>query len=121
MSKLLIKTDPWQPNPCNFKDCKVCLGPKPEDNPQCNVRSITYSNRCLTCEESGKKSEYIGESSRTMRERYQEHQAGRDQATNHMNAHEAAHHEGQPAQYQVKVLKSYKTTMERQIAEAIKI
>ena len=121
LAKLLTKSNPWQPTPCNFQVCQACKGPHPEDNPKCTIRGVTYVNTCLTCKQEGVESVYIGETSRTLRERYGEHHGGREEANNHMHSHEATHHGGVPANYQAKALKSYKTPMERQIAEAIKI
>ena len=122
LAKLLIATDPWQPTECDFTTCQVCKEPnKPEDNPKCNVRGITYSNKCLTCKEEGNDCQYIGESSRTLREHYGEHLGGREADNNHMTSHEALYHQGEPALYAVKVLASYKTPIDRQIAEAVKI
>ena len=40
LKDLLIKGNPWEQNPCKFKNCRVCDLENPEETPRCGVRNI---------------------------------------------------------------------------------
>ena len=66
---LLTNKTPWSKDPCGRTDCHPCRT-KPGG---CKTPNITYRLECENCKESGVKSHYIGESSRTFFDRAKEH------------------------------------------------
>ena len=120
LGELLTKADPWEGGPCHKKNCKVCPG---EGVGKCGIRNIIYKNSCIECREKGKRSEYIGESARCMRERRAEHEDDREDRPDksHMRLHELQEHEGRTVEFQMSLVKRAKSSMERQVGECIRI
>ena len=54
-------------------DCLHCKQRREDSKSDCRVRGILYRNSCLLCEKEKVTSTYFGESSRTVRERLEEH------------------------------------------------
>ena len=122
VARLLINKDPWSNSICWRTDCELC---KYEDKgTRCNTKSITYQNTCQLCLRRGTNSVYIGESSRTLYKRSQEHfQEARNvkmKDKSHMQIHAAEEHDGE-VNFKIKVLKPHRSAMERQIGETVKI
>ena len=70
VKNILWKPDPWG-SECKEIACKVCK--EGDEKRICNRRNIVYRSTCLICKDQGKKSIYIGETSRTLLERAGEH------------------------------------------------
>merc|ERR1711954_541721 len=68
VSQLLCVKNPWKEH-CGRKDCFPCM----TKGGQCMVQNITYRKVCNHCTKEGRKSEYIGESSRTGYDRGADH------------------------------------------------
>ena len=63
---MLSKSDPLSKKTCNKEDCSVC--PHTVKNNICKVRECVYEIKCVECGEI-----YIGETSRSLHERFKEH------------------------------------------------
>ena len=90
---MLVKSAPWKDRECHLPHCTVCSSEEPKYG-TCKVRTIVYDNSCTLCAKEGKKVRYIGESARTIPERYTEHQAdslNRERAS-HMRQHTLDQH-----------------------------
>ena len=93
----------------------------PDKSIECHRRNITYLNTCLLCKETGKRTQYVGESSRSLRERHGEHvdDATTKKEDSHMWVHAHDEHEGQ-MKYQIQPLKTHTSSMVTQISETVK-
>ena len=102
---MLVKKDPWGDSGCGKTKCKVCGGS--EERAKCRVRGVTYSNTCQLCKAVGRESVYIGETSKTLAERSEEHynnqRRPKEQAKSHMWLHNEEEHEGS-GKFKFKVL-----------------
>ena len=88
----------------------------------CRQRNWTYVNTSLTCKSSGKNSIYIGETCRSLMERHGEHLADLKAKSekSHMFNHVKDEHCG-VANFQIKPIKTHRSSMMRQISESIAI
>ena len=86
---------------------------------------MVYKIECKECLKTGKKSVYIGESHRTLFDRSSEHEKNlRDQSTSSaLYKHWQKDHQNMqdPPQFSHTVLKTFKTSTERQVYEAVMI
>jgi hypothetical protein len=114
------KSDPLAEPGCKRTACGICQG---EDKGKCSQYGITYEVCCLDCKEEDVNAQYIGETGRNGFSRKAEH----DQAVNnkYMNnalaKHCAIQHNGNRAKFSMRVTGTYRTCLERQEAEAVKI
>lgn len=69
---LLTRSDPWAREKCEIPTCKVCQIPD-ESTQNCRQTNMTYRTMCWLCIAVGYSSVYIGESSRSLSERFWEH------------------------------------------------
>lgn len=72
LCNILVKKDPWKGGDCQRSDCFVCepVG----NNNRCRQRNIIYVNECRICVKEGRRrSLYLGESCRSLKERLHEH------------------------------------------------
>ena len=129
IKRMVVKSNPWAGGPCGAPECLVC---KHENGGgDCKKRSVTYRTRCKTCFESGvKRGEklekvYIGESSRTGRERGAEHANDYLKAApdSHMWKHWQTDHQEETEKpvFSMKILRRHKSAFVRQINEAVLI
>ena len=103
----------------------------------CTKQSVLYENICARCvpKARGKgairgedinldiPSIYVGESSRSVVERMKEHWSsykGRKEDS-HMFKHQVMEHQGEEADFVVRVEGTFKTALTRQISEAVRI
>ena len=77
--------DPWGGVPCRGLSCPVCTGD--QENQICCVRNIIYTNSCITCKEKGTTALYVGETSRTLKERSLEHREDGEKEFTHIYNH----------------------------------
>ena len=118
---------------CGRLECRVCLqtGEKRED---CVRRNILYESECVKCgseikdgdvimERSGTNASlYVGETSRSLFERTSEHWQAADslKEESHMVQHIEESHKGEgKPDFKFKIVKTFKTALDRQIAEAV--
>ena len=120
--RLLHKSNPWAGEQCGRQECLVC---RQEKNGDCTQRNVTYQTECLLCQEkTGKKSRYVGETSRTGFERGLEHQE--DYRTNkedsHMFKHWLEEHlDEEKPEFSMKIIRKHTSSFIRQIHEAVVI
>ena len=97
----------------------------------CSRRSVVYENICKRCNPgAGRKGEvdiknkeipslYVGESSRTIRERSKEHWGAykgslKAKEGSHMFKHQQLYHPGEEPQFVIRAVEFYKTALSRQ-------
>ena len=121
---------------CSLKDCKVCK----DDSIKCSRKGVVYKAECAVCDEKIRtlrkdnkldqtmlehlsKGCYVGETSRVLRLRVQEHyeNLGRWNQDSFMLEHWALNHglDLTPPQFKFSVLSSHKDALSRQLMEAI--
>ena len=138
LSSLLSNKDLWSGVECGRETCRTCAQPGERKEP-CMQRNIVYESECSTCNPQGTRKEadkeglaekrdspslYVGETARSVAERAAEHwrdaESGREES--HMLEHQVASHMGEgPPQFSFKVVKGCKTSLERQVREAVRI
>ena len=87
------------------------------------MRNLTYEIVCNLCQEKGVRSVYWGESHRTWWDRFREHQdALANKNTDYaIVKHMAIHHPGSTPDYSYRANRSWKTSLERQLGDALLI
>ena len=121
----LVRSNPWAKSRCEREDCMACN--KGDSEQDCYRRNILYENTCMLCLKKEQPAErvYVGESSRTMYERGAEHydDLKKKRADSHMWKHWEIDHAGeeQEPQFKLKVVKTFQSSLDRQIAEAVRI
>ena len=70
--RILTRSDPWANEKCERPQCVVC-SMEDEKTPNCEQSNLTYRTSCRLCDKLGTPSAYIGETSRSLRERMWEH------------------------------------------------
>ena len=123
---------------CDRKDCKICPQPG-EILENCKRRNILYESECQECngpedwktrdkksltDTREQPSIYVGESNRSLFERSKEHwgDCHAQKESSHMHEHHSAAHGGEgEAKFRFRLVKSFKSSLDRQIAEAIRI
>ena len=91
----------------------------------CKARSVVYQIDCMDCLSQGVKSQYLGETHRTLWDRLEEHCSGLESQlkSNALVKHWTNFHQEkpEPPKYQAKKLGTYLSSTERQIREAMVI
>ena len=147
---LLTRSNPWKGHDCQRENCLLCFTKLRTENNKtqdCHQRNIVYETRCLTCQEQEigrienleisekektelknkiKLFKYIGESSRSSFERGWEHLNDLTSLSNksHMLKHILIEHQEQEIseiKFGMKILKTCRTSFERQIYESVAI
>ena len=109
-----------KPNPigvegCQKEDCPVCqTGGK-----KCHVSGVSYTIKCKPCQDSV----YYGESHRNLYSRAKEHlrKLDKKEESSFMHKHQVEKHNGEPANFQMRVFRSFKDPLSRQVTEAVLI
>ena len=114
LESILTSSDPFREGDCGRPDCGLC-GDEDSKGQNCRRRNVTYTNTCKICEKKGVKSVYIGETSRSLKERQAEHlnDAQEKKEQSHMWQHSSGEHEGETS-FKCKILRSEKSAFERQ-------
>ena len=125
----------WEGAKCGRRDCIPC-DQGAEFVQLCTKNSVVYENICLECNPGaeGKKelrelvttipTAYIGETSRSIKERTKEHWGAYSSRNkeSHMLKHQELQHGGAaPPKFIMRVISSTKTALERQTREAVRI
>ena len=116
------KSNPWAGGDCQREDCLLCRSG--DKNGDCRRRNLVYKTQCGECKEKGKDTVYVGESARTGYERGLEHQkdAKQKKENSHIATHCAENHSGQGREkFSMKVMRTHRTALTRQIHEAVVI
>ena len=120
LKDLLCSSRPYDKPKCTTRNCKICACLVNDVN--CTVKFPVYLITCLLCQET-----YVGESSRSLYDRLNEHlrfatspdnRSYRDEA---FAVHYRQYHHGQAPQLSFKLLKSESNTVSRKIIEAMYI
>ena len=107
---------------CERADCDICK--QGSEGMSCYSSNVTYRNRCMICSREGRSSSYIGETSRSLYERSREHVSlyTNSKEESHMLQHMRDEHEDEEkADFKWEIIKSHKSSFERQISEAVYI
>ena len=138
LASILSNKDLWCGQPCGRVSCRTCAQQDERKEP-CTRRNIIYESECVQCNPSGTRKEsdkssledkreqpslYVGESARSISERATEHwrdaEKGKDES--HMQDHQLHSHAGeQPPNFAFRVVKKCKSSLERQVREAVRI
>ena len=104
----------------------------------CTRKSLVYENVCLTCNKGARGKEevkdvdpdipsiYVGETSRTIKERSKEHWAAskgnaKVREGSHIHKHQELHHGGEEPKFIMRVVGFHRSALSRQTAEAVRI
>ena len=119
LKNVLWKADPWGGIACDDLKCPICL--EESDRPICKVANAIYTNTCKICMKEGKKTQYVGETSRTLIERSKEHHRDKKdmKRTSHMREHMLDEHPDQEISFKFDLLKRCNTPLERQVGETV--
>ena len=114
IKNLLTRSDPFQVNQCAPGTCEICTSfPKIS----CKTRETVYKVICKTCGEF-----YIGETSRSIAERFKEHCSLQGKETSVFAPHFKLKHGGIQQPLELKLLKTCPgDPMMRQVTEAVHI
>ena len=138
LGSLLSNKNLWSGSECGRTTCRTCAQPDESKEP-CTLRNIVYESECTVCNPPGFRREadksglaekrdhpslYVGESARSISERSAEHwrdaESGKEES--HMLEHQAESHQGVvPPQFSFRVVKGCKSSLERQVREAVRI
>ena len=127
LSKLLVKSDPWQMKDCQKSNCSICQSKQVTENwRSCQRRSAIYQATCQKCKEKGIKAVYLGETGRASCQRIGEHLEGLKywSKSSMILRHNLEHHpkdDPQDAQMTWEVLKFHRSSFTRQLDEAVLI
>ena len=127
-------SDTWDGTPCGRGDCITCIQGA-EEIPPCTKQSMVYENVCLACNKGARSKEqvvqanieipsiYVGESSRSIKERGGEHWAAfrSKNQDSHILKHQMMIHPGEEPEFILRISSFYKTALERQVGEAVRI
>ena len=137
----LVEKDPWYRlgGGCERPNCPVCYWSKGK-GVRCSKEGVCYSLECQVCEEEEKRALYIGETSRSGRERIQEHmwlfshkkESCHEDCTKWHKCskngstlweHSKEKHEGRlkKEDWKVTITSSHRTALGRQVTEAVRI
>ena len=123
---------------CEREDCKICPQPG-EVLENCKRRNVLYESECQDCngpedwktrdqkslqDNREQPSIYVGETNRSLFERTKEHWGDcyAQKESSHMHEHHSAAHGGEgEANFRFRLVKTFKSSLDRQIAEAIRI
>ena len=121
IKELICNPTPWSKKPCGRQDCVTC----PEKGGQCKKVGVTYQITCTECKDQGKVANYWGETSRSFWDRMVEHvdllRRMEDASPLYKHWREAHSNLNKPPEFKFKVIGSYKTSLERQLREALLI
>ena len=124
LKSVLVKPNPWANMHCGRRECLPCGDVKSQG--MCKFRSITYETHCRPCREDRQVDKiYIGESARSAFERGSEHLSDykANKEDSHMFKHFCDDHSSEETRpkFKMRILKSHRTPLYRQVHEAILI
>ena len=110
---------PWRVDHCGRPNCWPC---KVKEG-SCLKHNVIYKITCLTCHTQGQKKVYYGESHRSAWDRSEDHRnAIRTQDDSYaIVKHWTNDHQGEEPNFQFEVVRAFRSSLERQISEAILI
>ena len=114
------KAEPLRNNSCGRHDCLCCSKGKPG---KCEQNSVGYRIKCESCQGAGKFVHYEGETGRSTYSRGLEHQKDiryKDEESP-LWKHCLLEHNGVAQSFVMKALGSFKSCLQRQVNEAVRI
>ena len=116
VKSVVQSSNPTATRGCEDSDCLPCQ----TGGHNCQQSNICYEVECQLCPD-GRKSLYIGESSRNLFTRAKEHLANyrNDRPKSFMKKHQNKKHGGLPGSYQARVTGSYTDCLSRQVMEGV--
>ena len=128
VKQALSRSDPFKSKNCKNDSCEVCLT---EENVNCKIREVVYCISCDGTKETGEKCtniKYIGETSRSIGERFAEHRKAylheeeEQKKKSVFYDHLTKVHDGIPQPMKLEIIASCPgDAMLRQMTEAVKI
>ena len=123
LSELLVRANMFDKAGCGRGECLACRDAKKPQN--CRRQSILYETSCQGClnGDGEATAKYVGESSRSGCERYNEHvdDAKKGHSDSHMYKHWVNQHGGVETPFKFEIIGFFKTPLERQVAEAVRL
>ena len=134
LQDLMSNKNLWAREKCGRGECAPC-GQNIDRVQDCTARNIVYESRCGICNPGGETglksladgrelpSIYVGETSRSLKERAGEHFADFSRGTDdsHMMKHCSMSHRNEKPNFNQFVVGKFKTALGRQVGEAIRI
>ena len=122
LKDILSRTNPWSDEGCERQDCLPCRGERGRGG-NCQRENVVYRITCQECGMRQVKAEYTGETSRTAYLRGREHWEGLEsqKEKNALWKHCVEKHGGTKVNFSMKVLRSHKTPLSRQVHESVEI
>ena len=121
-----MKKVPWEEISCKDSEYTICISS--EKQSICRKVSVVYEHICMECKLKGKKASYIGQTSRSSKERALEHykEEDHDKQESHVVTHNNSEHEdiieqGGTVSYKWEIKQVCRTTFERKVSEAVRI
>ena len=113
----LQRPNPTESPGCQKEDCQVCRQPGGGGG-RCRKTNVTYKYRCKECGAT-----YVGETSRNLYTRAGEHQHKfeKNKINSFLHTHQEEDHQGDPPEFSISVVGSYRDPLSRQVAEAVQI
>ena len=111
ISRQLQKPNPTESPGCGERDCEVCR--QPGGGSRCHKNNVTYRYICRKCGAT-----YTGETARNLYSRSLEHKKNKN---SFIRKHQDESHRGEEADFEIKVVGSYKDPLSRQVAEGVLI
>ena len=125
LKNLLVESRPYDKACKDTAKCNVCRNSPSTPTSHCSQKDVVYSIKCDLCQDDD--GVYIGETSRPLSKRFQEHyrSATSPTAKSYKNMaffkHYQAYHEGQKPKLTVKILEKTSGSLERKVTEAVLI
>ena len=124
IKQILHKSNPWSKGFCGRANCLTCLHGDGTQN--CFDKNIVYQVSCLDCEggEQKKTAMYVGQTSRSMYERGQEHLLGlrKKNENNPLFKHVTEEHNGDTkVKFEMKTVKKHFSAFQRIVHESVLI
>ena len=112
LERMFQKANPTASGKCGKPDCY--MDNQPEEGGNCHKSNVLYEWTCRECS-----AKYIGETSRNFYTRSIEHISKNNNkaAESFMYNHQKDHHNDQPPNFKVRVLKSFQEALSRQVYE----
>ena len=118
LGNMLQKSNPTASKECGKEDC--FMDSQPEGGRNCHKSCVLYEWTCRICGDT-----YTGETSRNFYTRSKEHleksKSKKDALNSFIYNHQTTKHNGDEPDFKVKVLKSFKDPLSRQVYEGIYI
>ena len=116
IERRLMTSNPIGDSGCKKDDCPAC---KTGNSKLCHVCNVCYTIKCKPCADAV----YYGESHRNLYSRGKEHEKKLEKKDegSFMFRHQVERHDSKPVEFEMKVVKSFRDPLSRQVTEAILI